>query len=219
MYHQKLLDGVKARTGQDEESNRTRITLCPHNSVFAAEIVPSSDTSSHREAVRLTMHGVLTRTVMQRTYDVVFCGTGYERDSWMKFLASSNFADDFGIKSSTIQLITEAEANSQAIPPLFADLGVTTSHTTLSSASDGFSTPQTPDTPTSGHSKLVGEMHPSKVRISRSYRLLAEKDGENASAPRIYLQGCTQSTHGLSESLLSILGTRAGMVVDELCGA
>ena len=140
-------------------------------------------------------------------------------NSWMKFLASSNLADDFGIKSSTIQLVTEAETSSPAIPPLFADLGVSNSHTTSSSASDGFSTPQTPDTPNSDHSKLIGELHPSKVRISRSYRLLPEKEEEPASGPRIYLQGCTQSTHGLSESLLSILGVRAGMVVGEICGA
>ncbi|KAI1795864.1 L-lysine 6-monooxygenase (NADPH-requiring)-domain-containing protein [Ganoderma leucocontextum] len=220
MYHQNLLDGVKARTGQDEESNRTRITLRPHNSVFAAEIIPpTSDASSNGEAVRLTMHGVLTRAVMQKTYDVVFCGTGYERDSWMKILASSNLADDLGIKGSTIQLVTEAEAKSLAIHPLLADLSDATSHETSSSTSDGFSTPPTPDTPHSDHSKLVGEMQPSKVRISRTYRLLPEKDGESASGPRVYLQGCTQSTHGLSESLLSILGVRAGMVVDELCGA
>ncbi|PIL24011.1 hypothetical protein GSI_13762 [Ganoderma sinense ZZ0214-1] len=218
MYHQKLLDGVKARTGRDEETNRTRITLRPYNSVFAAEIIPPSDASTYGESVRVTMHGVLNRAVMQKTYDAVFCGTGYERDSWMKFLASSNLADEFGIKSSTIQLVTETEASSPVIPPLFADLGGPASRTT-SSASDGFSTPQTPDTPNSDHSKLVGEMHPSKVRISRSYRLLPEKEEDLASGPRVYLQGCTQSTHGLSESLLSILGVRAGMVVDELCGA
>ena len=34
--------------------------------------------------------------------------------------------------------------------------------------------------------------------------------------PRIYLQGCTEATHGLSESLLSILGVRAGLVVDDI---
>ena len=45
------------------------------------------------------------------------------------------------------------------------------------------------------------------------------RGGEDEGVPRVYLQGCTQATHGLSESLLSIMGVRAGMVVDELCNA
>ena len=214
MYHQKVLDGIKARTGQDEETNRTRITLYPYTSILSADTVPASpDAPGYGEAVRLTMHGVLNRAVTHQTYDAVFCGTGYDRDSWMKLLASSNLAEDFDIKSSAVQLVTEAEPLSQPIPPLFTDLPEITARGTRSSVSDGSATPPTPDTPHSEHSKLSGETRPSKVRISRTYRLLSEK---NPDAPRIYLQGCTQSTHGLSESLLSILGVRAGMVVDEL---
>ncbi|TBU35962.1 L-lysine 6-monooxygenase (NADPH-requiring)-domain-containing protein [Dichomitus squalens] len=217
LYHQRVLDGIKARTGQDEETNRTRITLHPYTSIFSADTVPPSrDAPGHGEAVRLTMHGVLNRAVTHKTYDAVFCGTGYDRDAWMRLLASSNLAEGFGIKSSAVQLVTEAETLPQSFPPLFTDLPEITSRMAVSSASDGSSTPPTPDTPQSEHSKLGGETRPSKVRISRTYRLLSDK---NPDGPRIYLQGCTQSTHGLSESLLSILGVRAGMVVDELCGA
>ena len=68
---------------------------------------------------------------------------------------------------------------------------------------------------------LAGGAQRAKVRISRTYRLLSDREsrGEPASPneARVYLQGCTQSTHGLSESLLSILGVRAGLVVDDLC--
>ncbi|RPD66153.1 lysine/ornithine N-monooxygenase [Lentinus tigrinus ALCF2SS1-7] len=220
MYHQKLLDGIKARTGRDE-SNHTRITLHPHTSIYAADIIPPSlETSATNDAIKLTLHGVLTRAVSQKTYDAVFCGTGYDRDSWTRLLASSNLAEHFGIKSSPIELVAESEA--AASMPLFADLEDMESRGS-SSSTDGFSTPPTPDTPHSSHSPLAGGSQRSKVRISRTYRLLSDKESKGEAASpldaRVYLQGCTQPTHGLSESLLSILGVRAGLVVDELCNS
>ncbi|TFK91048.1 lysine/ornithine N-monooxygenase [Polyporus arcularius HHB13444] len=219
MYHQKLLDGIKARTGREDESNRTRITLLPNTSIYAADIVsPSSEASSTSESVRLTLHNVLTRAVSLKTYDAVFCGTGYDRDSWTRLLTSSNLAEHFGIKSSSIELVAESEGPTTT--HLFADLDDIESRIS-SSSTDGFSTPPTPDTPHSHHSPLSRGSHPSKVRISRTYRLLSERESKGEAAgpheARVYLQGCTQSTHGLSESLLSILGVRAGLVVDELC--
>lgn len=223
MYHQKLLDGIKARTGREDESNHTRITLLPNTSIYSADIVPgSSETPTGSESIRLTLHGVLTRAVSHKTYDAVFCGTGYDRDSWMRLLASSNLASQFGVKSSSIELVAESEA---IRPPLalFADLEDVESRTS-SSSTDGFSTPPTPDTPHSHHAALGGDSQCSKVRITRTYRLLSEKEsrGEETAGseePRVYLQGCTQSTHGLSESLLSIMGVRAGLVVDDLWNA
>ncbi|KAI0721074.1 L-lysine 6-monooxygenase (NADPH-requiring)-domain-containing protein [Cerioporus squamosus] len=220
MYHQKLLDGIKARTGREDESNRTRITLRPHTSIYAADIVPpSAATSSTSDTVRLTLHNVLTRAVSQKTYDAVFCGTGYDRDSWTRLLASSNLAEDFGIKSPSVELVADTEV--PAPSALFANLVDMESRVSASSSTDGFSTPPTPDTPHSHHSPLSGGSQPSKVRISRTYRLLPEREGKGEAASaheaRVYLQGCTQSTHGLSESLLSILGVRAGLVVDDIC--
>lgn len=224
MYHQKLLDGIKARTGKDEETNRTRVTLCPYTSIHSSEIVPATGATSG-EAVHLTMHGVLDHAISHKTYDAVFCGTGYDRDSWMRLLASSNLAEPFGVKSSQIELVPESdnEVSSASAPgTLFSGAELVDSMAGAASpssrSSDGFSTPPTPDTPHSHHAKLDGQ--PCKVRVSRAYRLLPAGDAAAAAdAPRVYLQGCTQATHGLSESLLSIMGVRAGMVVDELCSA
>ncbi|KAI0647069.1 lysine/ornithine N-monooxygenase [Trametes meyenii] len=217
MYHQKLLDSIKSRTGRQEDSDRTRISLRPYNSIFAAEVVPGS-TDGARETIRLTLHGVLDRADSQNTYDAVFCGTGYDRDSWVHLLAGSNLGEHLGVKSSTVELVPEPEhAPAEGTVPLFAEVEDAGALSPVSSRStDGFSTPPTPATPQSEHAKLAADMQPSKVRISRSYRLLSPA-GDGAGEPRIYLQGCTQSTHGLSESLLSILGVRAGLVVDELC--
>ncbi|KAI8998622.1 lysine/ornithine N-monooxygenase [Trametes punicea] len=220
MYHQKLLDGIKARTGREEESDRTRIVLRPYTSTFAAEVIPAdAEGASGKETIRLTLRGILDRTLSMKTYDAVFCGTGYDRDSWMRLLASSNLAEAFGIKSSDVELVPDsAPVDIPLFPDVVEDTGALSP--VSSRSTDGFSTPPTPATPQSQHSRLNGEAQASKVRISRSYRLLSPRaaDGDRSSAdePRIYLQGCTQSTHGLSESLLSILGVRAGLVVDEL---
>ena len=154
MYHQKLLDGIKARTGRDE-SSYPRITLHPHTSIYSADLVsPTPGSSSQNDAIRLTLHGVLTRAVTQKTYDAVFCGTVYDRDSWTRLLASSNLAEHFGIKSSAIELVAESEA-APSMPPLFADLDDMESRVS-SSSMDGFSTPPTPDTPQSHHLPLAG---------------------------------------------------------------
>ncbi|KAI0831322.1 lysine/ornithine N-monooxygenase [Trametes gibbosa] len=223
MYHQKLLDDIKTRTGRAEDSDRTRITLRPYTSIYAAETASADHVEpSIAESVRLTLHGIHTRAVSQSSYDAVFCGTGYDRDSWMRLIASSNLADYLGVKSTNIELVADSEPLDQGPLLLFADVEDAGVISPVSSRStDGFSTPPTPATPHSQHSKLNLETQVSKVRISRSYRLLASQASkshtEAADEPRIYLQGCTQSTHGLSESLLSILGVRAGLVVDELC--
>ncbi|KAH9854246.1 lysine/ornithine N-monooxygenase [Lenzites betulinus] len=225
MYHQKLLDDIKTRTGRVEDSDRTRITLRPYTSIFAAETVSADAAgSASAESVQLTLHGIHTRAVSQSSYDAVFCGTGYDRDSWVRLIASSNLADHLGVKSTNIELVPDSEPADQGPLSLFADVEDTGVISPVSSRStDGFSTPPTPATPHSQHSKLTLETQVSKVRISRSYRLLSPRgdksDADVPEEPRIYLQGCTQSTHGLSESLLSIVGVRAGVVVDDLCGA
>lgn len=54
-----------------------------------------------------------------------------------------------------------------------------------------------------------------KIYISRGYRLVPTDNSGLKS--RIYLQGVEEATHGLSDSLLSVLGVRAGEVVDDLC--
>ncbi|KAH9901402.1 L-lysine 6-monooxygenase (NADPH-requiring)-domain-containing protein [Cubamyces lactineus] len=243
MYHQKLLDSIKARTGREEESDRTRITLSPYTSIFSAEVVPAAAEGSAAENIRLTLHNLHTRAVAAQTYSAVFCGTGYDRDAWMRLLASSNLADEFGIKSTSIELVPATEPDNEptpepahtaeqgaTLPPhqLFADVvgeDAGALSPVSSRSTDGFLTPPTPATPQSQHSKLGADGQASRVKISRTYRLLsprtaaADADAAGKGEPRVYLQGCTQATHGLSESLLSILGVRAGLVVDELCEA
>ncbi|KAA8904496.1 L-lysine 6-monooxygenase (NADPH-requiring)-domain-containing protein [Sphaerosporella brunnea] len=53
--------------------------------------------------------------------------------------------------------------------------------------------------------------------VGRDYRL-AFRDGVVAEGTNIFLQGCCEETHGLSDTLLSILAVRAGEIVTSIFG-
>ena len=79
-----------------------------------------------------------------------------------------------------------------------------------------------PSTPVmSASTFLDADMQPRKMYISRNYRLLpveeqGKEQAKSAFQGRIYLQGVEEATHGLSDSLLSVLGVRAGEVVGDM---
>jgi L-ornithine N5-oxygenase len=63
-----------------------------------------------------------------------------------------------------------------------------------------------------------GERADDKWEVARDYKVLFEegKVSENAG---IWLQGCCESTHGLSDTLLSILANRGGDMVKSVFGS
>lgn len=56
-----------------------------------------------------------------------------------------------------------------------------------------------------------------KWRVSRDYRV-EFKPGAVSTDAGIWLQGCNESTHGLSDTLLSVLATRGGEMVESIFG-
>lgn len=56
-----------------------------------------------------------------------------------------------------------------------------------------------------------------KWQVQRDYRVKFKAGLVNDDAG-VWLQGCNESTHGLSDTLLSILATRGGEVVDSIFG-
>ena len=57
----------------------------------------------------------------------------------------------------------------------------------------------------------------SRWEVSRDYKVKFAK-GSVAANAGIWLQGCCEDTHGLSDTLLSVLATRAGEVVESIFG-
>ncbi|EON64854.1 hypothetical protein W97_04088 [Coniosporium apollinis CBS 100218] len=63
-----------------------------------------------------------------------------------------------------------------------------------------------------------GDRPDNNWTVGRDYRVEFEK-GAVASDAGVWLQGCCESTHGLSDTLLSILACRAGHLVDSIFGS
>lgn len=56
-----------------------------------------------------------------------------------------------------------------------------------------------------------------KWEVSRNYSVALDRSKVSPGAG-IWLQGCNEGTHGLSDSLLSVLATRGGEMVDSILG-
>ncbi|MFI9170084.1 SidA/IucD/PvdA family monooxygenase [Streptomyces lincolnensis] len=56
-----------------------------------------------------------------------------------------------------------------------------------------------------------------EIEVSRTYRV-RHGSCEHPGAAQLYLQGVNEATHGISDSLLSILAVRAGEIADEITG-
>lgn len=67
------------------------------------------------------------------------------------------------------------------------------------------------------HLRPRGNDPVERWNVSRDYRVQFEP-GTVSDDAGVWLQGCNETTHGLSDVLLSILATRAGEVVDTIFG-
>ncbi|KAH7922104.1 hypothetical protein BV22DRAFT_681747 [Leucogyrophana mollusca] len=231
LYDQKLEDDIARRKNCTRDLSEPCITLRPNTNVVSAQIQavagsPSEVPHSTGEVISVTYQNNLTRQVSGQTYDAIICATGYERQSWLRLLTASNVGKHFGVESAIptgVQLAAEAEKidDDLELPELTFDA--------TSTATDGASTPSTvsvpstpPTSPGTSSSLLMHEKSTlsSKLYISRNYRLVpVSKEGPLSGSdfrPRIYVQGCEEETHGLSDTLLSVLGVRAGEVVADL---
>lgn len=57
-----------------------------------------------------------------------------------------------------------------------------------------------------------------KVYVTRTYQLVP-KGADVEPLPRIHMQGCTESTHGLGDTLLSVVSIKAGEIAGDLMRA
>lgn len=77
----------------------------------------------------------------------------------------------------------------------------------------------------SHHAMMEGLVHLKQSRdndakwtVNRDYSVQFKQGSVSADAG-VWLQGCNESTHGLSDTLLSILATRGGEMVDSIFGS
>jgi L-ornithine N5-oxygenase len=197
----------------------------------------STDDADANTTITVTSQDSISREITEMTYDAIVCGTGYDRTSWARLLRASNLAKVYGLTTADstdvddapIRLVPESgESHDEQIRFNFLTRGTSSLSPSSGPASiagiesvpalsrsESVSSNSTPPTsPTLSASAAP----PLTARISRRYRLLAasEQDGAESWKGKIYLQGCSEATHGLSDTLLSVLGVKAGEVVDDI---
>lgn len=227
MYDQKLDEEISRRTNRTVPLVRPKFTILNHSEVLSAETSHTSivgSSGAELKPLSLILQQTLTHDIYENSYDAIFCATGYERGSWLRLLTNSSLGKYFGLDANA-QDYTRLEVEASLQEDGIDSHGSSTfevggandqSNSPNASLSSGSNTPTsldwTPDWPRErgGSTK--------KLYISRAYRLLPTSHGPQGKLQaRIYVQGLAEETHGLSDTLLSVVGIRAGEVMDDLC--
>lgn len=227
VYDQKLDESIRRRENKlaSEESMPPQITFRTYSEVISTETPSSSSTLDNilngtgsmdtitakpEEPFTLLIRNLITEEITSQKYDAIVLATGYHRHAWIDYLKFGGLGKHFGLAPQT-------NSNMCMLRPQHDD-----SSEDNDSVSDGASTPSSENSastaPTSpSPSVLQLSSAPSTtMSLSRQYRLMPVDDSLKS---RIYLQGIEEATHGLSDTLLSVLGIRSGEVVKDLCDA
>nr|Q52UT0.1 RecName: Full=L-ornithine N(5)-monooxygenase; Short=OMO; AltName: Full=Ferrichrome A biosynthesis protein omo1; AltName: Full=L-ornithine N(5)-oxygenase; AltName: Full=Siderophore biosynthesis protein omo1 [Omphalotus olearius]AAX49355.1 putative L-ornithine-N5-monooxygenase [Omphalotus olearius] len=203
----------------------------------------SSPTTKSSSAFTLTLQNTHTpHTLHASAYDAIICATGYQRTGWIDmFKRSKRLGKHFGIGAegaARVKLVPLDKRQRVDVDTLFDETAISSDVSSTASSSlysvsgsdnsaasgvSGASTPLTSPSEEEGKSDV-------NLYISRRYRLLpvstssyekTKTRDDDASEgvkmkARIYVQGVEEMTHGLSDTLLSVIGPRAGEVVEDL---
>ncbi|KAK0463938.1 L-lysine 6-monooxygenase (NADPH-requiring)-domain-containing protein [Desarmillaria tabescens] len=195
IYGQKV-DGDIARRTNGPTSSIPLIHIRPYSCIVAAHAPEDNGDPDFT----FTIQHVLSCELETEKYDAIICATGYQRTSWIDLLKNSSVGKHFGLSPACQPGTCQPHSGHKEVGS--------------PSSSNGSAVSTPPTSPALSVAEL--EHHGDhKVYISRGYCLVPTDDGGLKS--RIYLQGVEEATHGLSDSLLSVLGVRAGEVIDDLC--
>lgn len=227
MYDQKLDEGISKRTKRTVPLTKPKFTILNHSEVLSAETSRTSNAGTSRtelEPLTLILQQTLTHDIYEGSYDAIFCATGYERRSWLRLLTNSSLSKYFGLDTNVQDYARlEVEANLQedvVDGDVFSSFQVGDINDQSNSPNAAMSSESSTPTSLGWASDWPRERGgpTKKLRISRGYRLLpTTRHGEEKLQARIYVQGLAEETHGLGDTLLSVVGIRAGEVMDDLC--
>ncbi|KIM49050.1 hypothetical protein M413DRAFT_438218 [Hebeloma cylindrosporum] len=235
IYSQRLDDGIAHRTGYDIAQADPFITIKPYTLIKSmkleqgaeVDLLLSSESSPRvpdAATISIMAQNIISQAIDEEKYDVVIYATGYERSSWIDILKYSGMGACFGLRpsSSNVRLVPARTASHRTGSNSVIEVQPHSGNFETSSPSSSIgSTP--PTSPEIGTFDTPSFEAPQELYISRNYRLLPLEIVRGSYltkpqefTPRIYVQGVEEYTHGLSDTLLSVLGVRAGEVVRDL---
>ncbi|QRV90036.1 L-lysine 6-monooxygenase (NADPH-requiring) protein [Ceratobasidium sp. AG-Ba] len=221
VYAQKVEDAADGRPlggVSSPNASRVRINIMPYEDISSFSVDAAEISSQPSFSVR-TRH-LLTGDEQDRSYDAIILGTGYERQSWMRMFESSerkggvSLSEVFGFTPLAPVQLQPVVDDAQATAPL-SKLDVAEAIASKAQATRPLTPPRSGATTPPSPSESTDGAPPSGVRITRAYRLLPVEQHADFTA-RVYVQGCAESSHGLSDTLLSVLGPRSGEVVADM---
>jgi L-ornithine N5-oxygenase len=231
VYAQKVEDAADSRPlggVSAPDAARVRINILPYQDMSHLSMTDAEMSSEPSFAIRL--RHLLTGEEQNRSYDAIILGTGYERQSWMRLFGPGEHKDVtplsevFGLTPlAPIQLRPVVPSTTEKPSSPLSKLDVVEAIAAKVQAAQPLTPPRsgatTPPSPTESIGGALAEsVPPSSVRITRAYRLLPVEQHAGFTA-RVYVQGCAESSHGLSDTLLSVLGPRSGEVVADMLSA
>lgn len=147
---------------------------------------------------------------------MLICGTGYDRNIWLDILRSSNLADDYGLAhlpdKGLVKLVPDHDPSAWNHDTHGKSTFTMDNDSETESASSNSLGTSPPLSPRMEESPRETPPEPTLVRISRKYQLIPHRPSAN----RIYIQGCAEASHGISDTLLSVIAVRSGEVVDDI---
>ena len=230
IYGQRLNSSI-ARRSQSDEPCDPIIEIKPFTSVSSIKLAkgqtqeplrgellmsPEAQGVEEEHTFLFSLKHMLTGAETTANYDIVLYATGYQRTAWLELLKHTGIAKDFGLSPAsgtvTLKPVLEWSALPQPRPRSYSNETHEDSPTSSSATSTA---PTSPDSSTFNSPLELQMAH--ELFVTRNYQLLPVS-GMRPSGPRVYLQGVAEQTHGLSDTLLSVLGVRAGEVVGDLAG-
>lgn len=206
-----------------------RITIITYSNLSSSKISThplQTSTDTDTDTLSVLLQNTLTQDFSETTYDAIVCATGYERNSWLSLLKTSSLGKHFGLCAGSDKTclsvdrdfgVAANEKNGNFVLTTNGKNGILKA---AANGRNGYS--RTPDMSINAEG-IHAPCTPMDTKasdtlyISRRYRLLPQSTAGHEFIPKIYLQGCAEETHGLSETLLSVMGTRAGEMVEDLC--
>ncbi|BGP20483.1 hypothetical protein JCM10213_002277 [Rhodosporidiobolus nylandii] len=251
MYAQKVDEDIAGRTSSSPSSlvRDPRLNLKPFTELVTADLTSSS-------SVALRLFNPILSEAREVEYDVVVCGTGYDRQAWRHILfppstASSAQAETEATASIPLaELFAPTPSSPLATPPALdlpetafsslrrpslsrlqhdessrsssrapssaRDSSASSRHSAQSTAA---SSPPSPGSPTDkAHPSQAAKDEQQPYKVAENYRLLLPEQTKTGASfkPTVWMQGACEKTHGISDSLLSVLAVRSGEVVQSL---
>ncbi|KAF8753270.1 L-lysine 6-monooxygenase (NADPH-requiring) [Rhizoctonia solani] len=231
VYAQKVDDAAESRPlGGVSAPDGTRVRINILSYQDTAHLSVSGSEMSNEPTFSIRLRHLLTGDEHDRGYDAIILGTGYERQSWMRLFGQGESKDVaplsevFGLTSlAPIRLLPVVEDEVTKPVTSLSKLDVAEAIAAKVQGSQPLTPPRsgatTPPSPAESTGSTLAEgVPPPSVRITRAYRLLPVEQHSDFTA-RVYVQGCAESSHGLSDTLLSVIGPRSGEVVADMVSA